>query len=85
MLCNNLEGWDGVEGRREVQEGWDTFCIFADERAKIKGKNLEILNDVHTLNYKMILLLILRKYHFTFFSCYFTFIMLIDLTINEKY
>ena len=25
-LCNNLEGWDGVGGRREVQEGGDV-CI----------------------------------------------------------
>ena len=23
MLCDNLDGWDGVEGEREVQEGGD--------------------------------------------------------------
>ena len=23
MLCDSLEGWDGVEGGREVQEGGD--------------------------------------------------------------
>ena len=26
MLCDNLEGWDGVGGQREVQEGGD-ICI----------------------------------------------------------
>ena len=26
MLCDNLEAWDGVGGRREVQEGGD-ICI----------------------------------------------------------
>ena len=27
LLCLNLEGWDGVGGGREVQEGRD-MCIF---------------------------------------------------------
>ena len=26
MLCDNLEGWDGVRGEREAQEGAD-ICI----------------------------------------------------------
>ena len=26
MLCDNLEGWDGLGGRREIQEGRD-ICI----------------------------------------------------------
>ena len=26
MLCDNLDGWDGVGGGREVQEGGD-ICI----------------------------------------------------------
>ena len=26
MLCDNPEGWDGVEGGKEVQEGGD-ICI----------------------------------------------------------
>ena len=26
MLCDNLKGWDGVGGGREVQEGGD-ICI----------------------------------------------------------
>ena len=27
MLCDNLEGWDGGVGGREVQEG-ENICIF---------------------------------------------------------
>ena len=30
MLCDNLEGWDGMGGRREVQEGGDTCKPVAD-------------------------------------------------------
>ena len=30
MLCDNLEGWDRVEGRRELQEGGDIFISVAD-------------------------------------------------------
>ena len=37
MLCDNLEGWDGVAGGREVQEGWymclpmtDLCCCMAE-------------------------------------------------------
>ena len=26
VICDNIEGWDGVEGEREVQEGGD-ICI----------------------------------------------------------
>ena len=26
MLCDNEEGWDGVGGRRDIQEGGD-ICI----------------------------------------------------------
>ena len=25
VLCDNLEGWDGVEGEREVLEGGDIY------------------------------------------------------------
>ena len=32
MLCDNLEGWDGVEGRREVQEGGDICILMVDSR-----------------------------------------------------
>ena len=30
MPCNNLEEWDGVEGRREVPEGGDICIPMAD-------------------------------------------------------
>ena len=29
MLYDNLEGWDGVGGGREVQEGGDTYIPMA--------------------------------------------------------
>ena len=29
-LCNNLEGWDGVGGEREVKKGVDTCICMAD-------------------------------------------------------
>ena len=32
MLCDNLEGWDGVGGQREVQEGGDICIPMADSR-----------------------------------------------------
>ena len=30
VLCDNLEGWDGVGGRREVQEGGNICTPMAD-------------------------------------------------------
>ena len=30
MLCDNPEGWDGVEGGKEVQEGGDICIPIAD-------------------------------------------------------
>ena len=30
VLCDNLEGWDGVGGGREVQEGGDICILKAD-------------------------------------------------------
>ena len=30
MLCDNLEGWDGVEGGKEIQEGEDICIPMAD-------------------------------------------------------
>ena len=30
VLCDNLEGWDGVGGGREVQEGGDIGTLLAD-------------------------------------------------------
>ena len=30
MLCDNIEGWHGVEGGREAQEGEDICMSMAD-------------------------------------------------------
>ena len=30
VLCDNLEGWDGMGGGREVQEGGDIYIHMAD-------------------------------------------------------
>ena len=30
MLCDNLEGWDGLGGGRDVQEGEDIYIPTAD-------------------------------------------------------
>ena len=30
MLCDNLEGWNGMEGGMEVQEGGDVCISVAD-------------------------------------------------------
>ena len=32
LLCDNLEGWDGVGGGREVQKGGDICIPMADSR-----------------------------------------------------
>ena len=29
-LCDNLEGWDGMRGGREVREGGDMCILMAD-------------------------------------------------------
>ena len=30
VLCDELEGWDGVGGGREVQEGGDIWILMTD-------------------------------------------------------
>ena len=30
MLCDNLEGWHGLGGEKEVQEGGDIYILLAD-------------------------------------------------------
>ena len=30
VFCNHPERWDRARGRREVQEGWDTFIPMVD-------------------------------------------------------
>ena len=35
MLCDNLEGWDGVGSGKEVQEGGDICILMADLHLKL--------------------------------------------------
>ena len=44
MLCDNLEGWDGVGGRKEVQEGGDvyTYGLFMLMYSR-NQRNIEVL------------------------------------------
>ena len=39
MLCDNLEGWDGVGGGREVQEGGDISILMADSHCCMAETN----------------------------------------------
>ena len=40
MLCDNLEGWDGVEGGRGVQEGGDICIPVADSCRCVAETNI---------------------------------------------
>ena len=45
MFSDNLEGWDGVRGRREVQEGGDAVTICSDfEPPKIKSDTVSTVS-----------------------------------------
>ena len=39
MLCDNLEGWNGVRGGREIQSGGDTCILMADSHGYITETN----------------------------------------------
>lgn len=39
MLCDDLEGQDGVGGRREVQGGGDICILMADSRCYMAETN----------------------------------------------
>ena len=39
MLCDNLEGWDGVRGGREIQEGVDKGMLMADSCCSMAEAN----------------------------------------------
>ena len=39
MLCDDLDGWDGGGGGREVQEGWDICMPMADSLRRAAGTN----------------------------------------------
>ena len=36
MLTDDLEGWDGVDGGREVQEGGDMYILTANSHCMAK-------------------------------------------------
>ena len=40
MLCDNLEGWDGVGDGREVQEGGDIYIPMADSCCCMAESNI---------------------------------------------
>ena len=40
MLCDNLKGWDGVGGGREVQEGGDICIPMADSCCYMAETNI---------------------------------------------
>ena len=39
VLCDNLEGWDGVGGGREVQEGGGIYILMADSHCCMAETN----------------------------------------------
>ena len=39
MFCDNLEGWDGVGGVRETQEGGDTCIPMTDSCRRLAETN----------------------------------------------
>ena len=39
MLCDDLEGWDGSRGGREVQEGGDMCILMADSHCCMAETN----------------------------------------------
>ena len=58
MLCDKLEGWDGVGGRREVQEGGDIcilWLIHGDVRQKPTQhcKAIILLLEINKCNTKI--------------------------------
>ena len=40
MLCDNLEGWDGVEFGEEVQERGDRCILKADSRCMAEANTI---------------------------------------------
>ena len=44
MLCDNLEGWDGVGDGREVQEGGDIYIPMADSCCCMAETNTTLLS-----------------------------------------
>ena len=45
MLCDNLEGWDGVGHRREIQEGGDLHIPVADSCGHMEEINTTVIKQ----------------------------------------
>ena len=45
MLCDNLEGWDGVGHRREIQEGGDLHIPVADSCGHMAEINTTVIKQ----------------------------------------
>ena len=54
MLCDKLEGWDGVEGRREVQEGRDVCIPMADSCWCVVETNTTLQSNYPPIKNKLI-------------------------------
>ena len=45
VLSDNLEGWDGVMGGREVQEGGDICILMADSSGYMAKNNITLYSN----------------------------------------
>ena len=52
MFCDDLEGWDGVGGGREVQEGGDICDLMADSRHCMAEANTILESNYSPINNK---------------------------------
>ena len=46
VLCDNVEGWDGMGGRREVQEGGGICILMADSRLLCGSNQHDIVKQL---------------------------------------
>ena len=52
MFCDDLEGWDGVGGGREVQEGGDVRDLVADLQRCMAEANTILESNYSPINNK---------------------------------
>ena len=52
VFCDDLEGWDGVGGGREVQEGGDICDLMADSRHCMAEANTILESNYSPINNK---------------------------------
>ena len=56
MLYDDLKGWDGVEGGREVQDGGGVSILMADSRCCMAETNITFKAIILQLKYIIIFL-----------------------------